>query len=158
MIKFPRVMTFRNVNINIGIALANATTSAIIARESIGIEAPSLLLLTENLTKYIENTILTTTVSNPPPQSVSIKYIEARSIHPLSYVPTVNGIAYSYAGLTIRGTLYNYTDIIGPYEFKTIALEFTSNSLISPNECYMIVIDTDKGPIIIRNNGFTVIS
>jgi len=156
VLKFPRIMSFNNVNTDIGIALVNNTTSTLISQETIKISAPSVLALTENFTNYIENPIIKPGSGTLLPSSVYIKYINSVLIHPEVYNPsTQQGYPIT---VTIRGTLYNYTNIIGPYEFKTIALEFTSNSLIPPNECYMIVIDTDKGPIIIRNNGFTVIS
>ncbi|NPA23792.1 MAG: hypothetical protein GXO23_05825 [Crenarchaeota archaeon] len=155
VLKFPRVMSFNNVSMNIGIALLNNTTSALISEEHIEASAPSILALTENFTKYIENPIFKPGSGTPQPSSISIKYINHTLVHPEITDPQTSQ-SYPIV-ITIRGTLYNYTNMIGPYESKTIALEFTSSTPMSPNECYMITIDTDKGPIIIRNNGFITI-
>ncbi|NPB00405.1 MAG: hypothetical protein GXO10_03425 [Crenarchaeota archaeon] len=156
VLKLPRIMSFNNVNMNIGIALVNNTTSALISQENIKISAPSILALTENFTNYVENPITKPGSGTLQPSSIYIEYINSTLVHPEVYDPSTQ---QSYPiTVTIRGTLFNYTDIIGPYEYRTIALEFKSNHPIPPDECYMVTIDTDKGPLIIRNNGFIIMS
>ncbi len=150
VISFPRIILFKNVSLNIGIALLNNTTSAIITEERIRVRAPSILALIDNFSNYLLNTI----ISNPSEASTSNS----------SVIIVYNNVSMHTAWLPqftqpigqIIGTIYNYTNVLGPYQCENIAITFSPRSPISPNECYMIVIDTDKGPIILRNNGVII--
>ncbi len=167
LLEFPRVMVFENPYINLGLGILNSTTSTIIGEEQISIRAPSVLALTKNITEYLENTVLSlseagsyianpTSTSPPPQTSVYVPLTSLTLVHPVLKSTLLN--IYAAPEVTIEGTLYNFTNIIGPYEFKQIALEFTSNVPIQSNGCYIIMIDTDKGLMMIRNNGFIIVS